>query len=62
MAIFKRGRYYYWKNIGGVTLYLGTEDKTKAATIREAIRRIETRKAKLEKDLDTLKTLLEKAE
>ena len=62
MAVYKRGRYYYWKNTGGVTLYLGSETKTKAATIKEAIKRIETRKAKLEKDLNTLKALLEKAE
>ena len=62
MAVYKRGRYYYWKNTGGITLYLGSETKTKATTIKEAIKRIETRKAKLEKDLDTLKTLLEKAE
>jgi hypothetical protein len=61
LAVLKRGRYYYWKNSGGVTIYLGSEDKPKRAPIHDAIEKLEKRKARLERDLQTLRSLLKEA-
>ena len=60
MALLRKDRYYYWKGTGGVTNYLGTEDRPKTGEIEEAIKKIKKRRAKLDSELNTLKKLLEK--
>ena len=58
MAILIRdGKYYYWKETGGATIYLGTEATPKIDRIERCIRILESKKEKAEKDLELLKRM-----